>query len=972
MRISSIYTAGLDFRELEKNLPSLSRLGCLPVSEQKLESVITELEEERTDEELEILENSSEDGEIAIIESIEESVEPLFSVEAHLDSEQLENGATDDGLYTPLTDETFEKSLSEIANNQVLYVDTETTGLTPASTQVKARLSVPVNRELRMRILTIGWEYWEPIENEYQFRTIVLDLDKESPIFIFRILDAVLRRWALVGHNLTFDLNWMRHTWKSMSEDANVFPPCPEYAVDTLLLARLLVPEVHTFQGGFALNDLFNDYLQNSTPISGSALSTKTMSSHSADEYLEFADSADNDDDGNLSNAEEAVQGALDKQYQKPVNWIVRDIPEEALEYARMDVQALYDWLRYTCLSSSETSVESWISECVAEPYKTLKGTWPEEYTRKNPLYASNEIEFLENTVQTWLQVPRMLSDWFIRGQPFSEASVNEYKLEQNENFLASVDNIIEVFPELEDYRLPLSNLGKGIKADMRAAIGEALSSTGLRLARTEKTGAFKIGAKDLQGAEITRNPEALKFYKPWKTLNKIKRRVKMAEAYADYARLDGRIHPLFSPATATARLSCSEPNMQQVPSDSDFRAFVNNTGYSKIVASDVSALDVRVGAALSVRLQYALKFGQGLSSRERVEAIIRYNRYGNKRIPAHKLHQLQDILESALARVNSITIPYSLDEMVVQQKDFESKQGTTDFDVYLESRTKLQEMRLSNALWQIRRNLESDNAYSSLRAAFRYGVDIHSWTAAKMQGIDVEKRFQACSTPEEFAEQNHILKTELGDFRKLGKVANLALLYGMGTEGFLLYCKSNWDIHFLPDDTSGMSEDEQWEHAMSEARLLRLQWLDAYPEVELMSLVTEFQNQVYPKYDCIIRKNGKSIERYSPVWMTHTLTGRPITASSKFAALNYPNQGTGSDILMAAVESLRKNYPDTYAMIINQVHDELVLESPIETAAENARLLENAIQESGTKLLGPYGVPMKVETVISDCWQKG
>ncbi|WP_414039395.1 DNA polymerase [Acidithiobacillus sp. M4-SHS-6] len=971
MRISSIYTAGIDFRELERVLPPLNSLGCLPLKRVLPESSPRNALEQTASDERDITVPGTALVCLPLSRPLSEL--PLRDAMAESDAGGVTPSGTalvvvpEESPGTPAvgaaaTDAESERFLSGLAGTSVVYVDTETTGLTPDSKPVQTRLRVPADTRLRLRVLTLGYECGGKLE------TRVFDLDKVSVETTRHLLTMVLRKKVLVGHNITFDLNWMRHTCFQITGET---PDCPEYALDTLLLVRLIRPKVSASRGGFRLNDLFEDMYTATTRRDAETLLEDGCAASPSGED----DNPDTEERENDSSASRS----LDKQYQKPANWVVPDLSPEALAYAKMDVVALHAWLRFA--ADIQGSVADWVLRFVDAPVSTLQAFEFASYDQTEDTWSR-----VDTTVSTWLQIPRILSDWFLRGQPFSENAVLAYEEQEKIHLEECVTRLLDAYPELAVYREDFLNMNAGIRASLRQFLGEFLEGTlNVRVARTERTQAYKIGVKDLRGAEITRNPDALVFYQEWKSINEIKKLVKMAKTYLRFSRRDARIHPLFSPATATARLSCSEPNMQQVPGEKVFRAFITRGEGHKIIASDVSALDVRVGAALAVRTQQELRFsktGDGLSTQERVQGILNDFCLHPKEIRPSSRRYLEDVWDKAIGKANNPRKPYSLQTLIRYSGQYDERlQGIPEEDSpdfqdslydFLDSRRELQEMRLANALWSIYHNLEEDGAYSSLRVAFRAGVDIHSWTAAKLRGLDVAGRFSACVTPEDYSRENEALKEELGSYRKLGKVANLGLQYGMGTQGFLNYCKKNWDVHFLPENAEAMSPEEQHRYAYQEALKLRLQWFDAYPEVELMVLLTEFQKQAYALEPCRFRENGKVVSRNCPLWRTHTLSGRPLIATSKFTALNYPNQGTGSDILMNAVESLRQSYPDTYACTINQVHDELVMEAPSEVAETHAARLEQAILASGERLLSPYGVPMKVETIIADCWQKG
>lgn len=863
-------------------------------------------------------------------------------------------------------EEDFSAWVSSLDGQEVLFLDTETTGLTPYSKPVL--LKKRMDTTLRMRVITVG--YW----NETSVIARAWDWDAIPAYWRRQVLEKVLGCEILVGHNLTFDLNWTRYEYLRVSSCPVEEVPAPDYSLDTMLFARLLFPEIGLENGGFRLSDLF-DFMNGVHPkIKGNA------DAESAD----IEDTVERPDRAGFEVLEEAAR--LEKQYQKPSNWAQWEISPEAWEYAVRDVTVLGEWLRWAQEQQFPESGDFlfWLCTLVTEPgdlLQELSGMYPN----------SLPWEHLERLVYTWTQIPTVLSTLFLRGQPFSEAAVLAYCSRQEEEVRTQAGLLVEAFPELASNLSELSDAEAGTTAVLKAALGGAFSSRGLHLDTTEKTGSVKIGVKDLRGVGANQNEATQAGFTAWKALNQAKRRITMAKDYLRFASFDGRIHPIFSPAAATARLTCSEPNMQQVPSDKEFRAFVKGSDTVRIIATDVSALDVRVGAALAVRLQRRVSnwrastraiLQQLLSS----ESPIPWNEYRNpgpdvswkeKNRREDTLRFIEGIWRDARRQLSSVE-RYETPIGVLARLEEEGERllEAREWDAYRENRYSLLRERIASSLSRIAEKREEDGAYSSLREAFRLGVDIHSWTGAKLQGIPVEERFLQCQSPEEVSALNDAIKQELktpqGDMRQLGKVANLGLLYGMAALGFLMYCKKTWDMHFLEAGEENLPEAEQLARALSRARQVRLRWMQANPEVDFFAACTELQAMLFPREENFSRKGGGVSMHTSARWMTRTLTGRPVSAGNKFAAMNYPNQGTGSDILLATKVTLAMETPEVFSCLINQVHDEMVLESPEEKAEEYGRILEHTLVTEGTRLIGPYGVPMKAETAIAPYWKKG
>jgi DNA polymerase-1 len=102
----------------------------------------------------------------------------------------------------------------------------------------------------------------------------------------------------------------------------------------------------------------------------------------------------------------------------------------------------------------------------------------------------------------------------------------------------------------------------------------------------------------------------------------------------------------------------------------------------------------------------------------------------------------------------------------------------------------------------------------------------------------------------------------------------------------------------------------------------------------------------------------------------TRTLVGRRRLGLEKLTdRLNTPVQGTGADGLkwaMAALHRRREEAPD--AQLVAVIHDELLVECPIESAAQTAAWLEKYMVAGMAALVGD-AVPIVVETTLGKDW---
>jgi DNA polymerase-1 len=81
--------------------------------------------------------------------------------------------------------------------------------------------------------------------------------------------------------------------------------------------------------------------------------------------------------------------------------------------------------------------------------------------------------------------------------------------------------------------------------------------------------------------------------------------------------------------------------------------------------------------------------------------------------------------------------------------------------------------------------------------------------------------------------------------------------------------------------------------------------------------------------------------------------------------AVNTPLQGTAADLIKMAMIRVDRELKDLKTRMLLQVHDELVLESPPDEAAQAAALVKRAMED-----VVELKVPLVVETGIGDNWR--
>jgi len=202
---------------------------------------------------------------------------------------------------------------------------------------------------------------------------------------------------------------------------------------------------------------------------------------------------------------------------------------------------------------------------------------------------------------------------------------------------------------------------------------------------------------------------------------------------------------------------------------------------------------------------------------------------------------------------------------------------------------------------------------------AFRNGVDIHTKTASSVFGVS----------------EDSVTK----DMRRMAKVVNFGVIYGISEYG-------------LADDLKISPRD---------AKVYIKNYYDNHPAVG------EFMNMAILK----AKETGKATTLFGRTRKMFDINSSNFMVRSRAerASQNMPLQGTAADIVKIAMvntyDALNKG--GFKAKLIMQVHDELIIDSPIEEKDEVVKLLKREM-ENACKL----DVPLEVDAAISFRWSDG
>ncbi|MBK8813125.1 MAG: hypothetical protein IPN69_20670 [Acidobacteria bacterium] len=95
----------------------------------------------------------------------------------------------------------------------------------------------------------------------------------------------------------------------------------------------------------------------------------------------------------------------------------------------------------------------------------------------------------------------------------------------------------------------------------------------------------------------------------------------------------------------------------------------------------------------------------------------------------------------------------------------------------------------------------------------------------------------------------------------------------------------------------------------------------------------------------------------------------RQAVAGAQRNGKNFPIQGTSADILKRALHLLHEKMRGTSAMLVNIVHDEILVECDASDAESAKTMLEAVMLEAGATYVSR--VPIKVDAHIADEWSK-
>lgn len=712
-----------------------------------------------------------------------------------------------------------------------------------------------------------------------------IDLDALISDEIDTLISALARPDVVwVGHNLGFDLQWIFH----LSPGAR-----PGRIVDTMLLTTACRPQTET--------DIIHRIVD-ALPV-GQGIESDLRVAIERRAAGKSNRDGNEQADGGLSLdmlSMHFLNEKLEKSFQKPHNWMPGTLSPGHLAYCLGDIH------------QPRLIARILLGLPTAAPISAVL-----EAVDHHP--GGRAYKIFESATPRLVQMQH-------NGLRIDRAAVEAFKLEKQAAAETAAGDLFAAAPGLARFKSAL--FSGGLTADLKAGVASELERiTGLPCPRTT-AGEPELGAAGLALA-YPGQPAVIALA----ALRGAMKEAAMAGVYAACADSDGRLHPLTAIKTVTGRTASQEPNLQNMPRGQGFRALFRARPGFKIIATDFSAIEMVVAAALAER-----NYAEFLTTNLKIERWI------VKGSPV--LGQVLAAIRSGQPAMHLIPPGWPLPEPKFGA-DIKS------YASYYASRYAVVLARLQAAGCRFRRDtLLKDIEKMALPTAFRTGIDPHLLTAL---GTEIRAaRFDAAGrsaleylTALDPAARG-LLKKKLGDARTKAKPLNFGLLYGMSGHSLWEYGITNYGLNWT----------------VEEAIEARAAWFEVYPEIELWHLLLKNScatKKTVIKYGKIVGPNDSG-----RIFTSKTLSDRPVIGSAMREAANYSDQGTAAEIALDSIARL----PDWLAeRFVNFVHDELVFEIE-EDETERAKIeIEAAMTGAAKDVLRRYRVPCGTETAIGDYW---
>ncbi|WP_456400071.1 bifunctional 3'-5' exonuclease/DNA polymerase [Persephonella sp.] len=170
-------------------------------------------------------------------------------------------------------------------------------------------------------------------------------------------------------------------------------------------------------------------------------------------------------------------------------------------------------------------------------------------------------------------------------------------------------------------------------------------------------------------------------------------------------------------------------------------------------------------------------------------------------------------------------------------------------------------------------------------------------------------------------------------DERQMAKAINFGLIYGISPKSLMEYARNSYGVDI----------------SLKEAQIFHSKFFEVYKGFK----------DWHDKVKEVLNSKGKVT--------VYSLLGRRMVVRKFTEAVNFPIQGTGSDLLKMAVVFFGKLKGNLNGGIVNLVHDEIVVEADKNNVDEIKNILSESMEKAGKILLKK--VPVEFDVSIVENW---
>ncbi len=608
-----------------------------------------------------------------------------------------------------------------------ISVDLETTALTPWAAPSPSGKSLTIGNDLtishycrahacsidarpRARILAVETD---------SGLICAIDLDTLIPDEIDALITALARPDVIwVGHNLGFDLQWIFH----LSPGAR-----PGRIIDTMLLTTACRPETESE---------IIQRVAGALPVGqGIESDLRAEIDRRAAGKAKRGDEADGGLGLNLLSMH-LLSEKLEKSYQKPHNWMPGTLSEGHLAYCLGDIHQPRLLARILLGLTKDAPIAAVIEAIDQHP-------------------GGRAYKIFETAVPRLVQMQH-------NGLRIDKQAVEAFQITKQAAAEAAAGELFAAAPGLARFKDAL--FSGGLTADLKSGVAAELERITGKPCPQTAAGEPELGAAGLALA-YPGQPAVIALA----SLRGALKEAAMAGEYAAAADSDGRLHPLTGIKTVTGRTASQEPNLQNMPRGQGFRSlFRARPGY-QIIATDFSAIEMVVAAALAER-----NYAEFLCNNLKIERWIMKG---------------SPVLRQVLAAIKSgqPAMPLIPPGWPLPEPKFGADVGL--YAPYYTSRYAVVLARLQSAGCRFRQDsLLKDIEKMALPTAFRTGIDPHLLTALgteiRAARFDAGGRSALEYLTSLSQDERDGLKKTLAEPRKRAKPLNFGLLYGMSADG--------------------------------------------------------------------------------------------------------------------------------------------------------------------------------------------